>query len=791
MNVLKQPFLNIVFKAILIGTLLFWGVWGIEWLIPHVVDLQKIKGEIETTVAKDVFKDFFEEEGWTLSIGKLEVKLRGEGVFVRFLEVDILDPESKEIVSLEQGTATLRYWPMIIGGTPEVAKVTLSDLFLDLEKDPQLKFKNPKIKPEKIRKKPSKAIETKPKLVKKTTAPPILFKNTTLAIGNHHLVLGPWLSKKTGWQAEGKQIELQHIESSMPLELAIDSQILANTKAKAPHPLGQLNLQLRIPQKTIQHPEKIEPDPMALERLNIRLQDISLAHWEWLLNQYSLPFKGKGHVDAIEFSYTHEGSQKRIKESFRLLAHALSPNDFSVQGYAFSLAPGEAVIQTNLIDRQFFDAFETRIESTPYRFKSSGTLRLAAPLFSKTETQNTFLKESEADLTIETTMLPLSLLRVLPDSSPLGQLFEQSDGLIQVNTRLTGLVESPSIEGNLQLEDISFTHQKLDLNTWELTDGGLQHLYGKVQFDKELIRLNQLEGELNGTPFQLNGTYHRQKNTLNSGVFKSGHFDLNDLRLTLLHFSSIFKLPLPDELKKIEFEGALNVDLKIKGLLSSPQVEGLLRLQDLGLHPFRHPEQKIIHQIHSVLRFEKDQLFFSETSGKLGDERFNLSGNYNAKKQALNLVMKSHSSKMSGLSKSLKSLAKILKTQPILKAMDSLTFGGTLDTELNIKGTLSKPDVAGHIDLKNISMADSKTALGVQNIQGKIQIHPQGIQLKNIRGNLEEIEFQLDGGLSGENIESLSHYKIHGLSHKVNLETVGHLLEKIPALKAMETFNSL
>ncbi len=810
MSVLSKPAFQVAFRVMLGGLLLWGGVLGVEWLIPRIIDLTAIKTEIEQTASQEFFEKQMTDKGWQLKIGDLQVKLGWEGALAQFSEIYVLDSKVKQVVSVPTLTATLRYWPMIVGGTPELGKVELSQLSVNLSKNPHLKDFQPNrtlVSSEKETKNPltaspSRASEKKSETSAKKTKPPIRLSDTTFIIREHHLTLGSWLDQKSAWRVIGKGLELQHLESKTPLWLRLNSgfsfQESQNTNTQ-PQKLGELTLEVEIPQTTLLLTEKALMDLTALHRLKLHLKNLSLPAWQALLVQYNLPFRGEGMIDSFKFDYRQNKPQASygvLIEHFRLGIQALEPSHLMVGDYTFDFEPGMLRANTRLVERQQLDNTLIHIESEPYRFDLAGNIKLPASLsmeiLEKEDEAKPFWGNSQLDLTLNTTMLPISLLRVLPDDSPLGQLFAQSNGLIKFDTHLTGPLSVPAIQGAIQLEDLAFTHQKLDRVTWELIDGGIEHLYGLIQFEEQRVRLNHLRGELNGTPFQINGQYHRKDKTLSKVRLKSSQLDLNDLRLTLLHFGSIFQLPLPlEKIKQMELEGHLNMDIKADGLLAEPEIKGQARFQSVGVHPIRYPAQEIVHQLNSLLHFEGKTLSFTESSGFFQGQRFQWFGTYQLKKQAFDLVLQGRSLQLAELVKGIKILSNTLKTDWPMTLTERINLSGTMDSRLHLAGTVDVPNLTGRIQLNQINAVDSASPAKISDLRGILSIQPTGVQLKEIQGQLGPIDFQVDGHLKGKTLQSLETYKFHLLSPNIDLKKVGLLLQKFPDLKQAQAFDSL
>ena len=223
-------------------------------------------------------------------------------------------------------------------------------------------------------------------------------------------------------------------------------------------------------------------------------------------------------------------------------------------------------------------------------------------------------------------------------------------GMTSFYFRWNGTVADPNIQGALSLEDA-----ELGLRN---EDRLVQDLHIKTSLLDSLIIIESMTGQLNNMPFRSTGKIEKHNDGSLDGdvslsMFDRGHIKINGTsRADSIEINTIINDLQLDILESIvtDFEyirGLCNLNLKIKGLIHNPEINGHVALKNMAA---RYPEYNLLMSDgNAKLEFSRNMIKIDSISMDMNGGEFVSKGRIYLDKnkvQSLNINMKANDIKV-------------------------------------------------------------------------------------------------------------------------------------------------
>ncbi len=276
-----------------------------------------------------------------------------------------------------------------------------------------------------------------------------------------------------------------------------------------------------------------------------------------------------------------------------------------------------------------------------------------------------------------------------------------ASGIFQIDLSGEGTVESPTLSGNITAKDLRFKGKPLD-------DIRLQ-----VNVADNLAKVN---GRLN---FGIDGTYNLETKAFNA----SASFD----KTALDPYFEIADRP--------ELSGNLTGTVQAQG--NANNVEGIQANADFSNLDLNFEDTDLISARDLRFTFENGVLEIPENRLRLLEEG--------------NLVIGGQVDTRGPLSLSINGDIPAHVAVAFSDAVPELSGG--LSLSASIRGTMKQPDIQADLHLNDLGMAIPEIEQQIRNLNGRIHLTPDAIELVDIKGEFGTGEFSVTGGAELQNFQ--------------------------------------
>ncbi|MCF7800720.1 MAG: translocation/assembly module TamB domain-containing protein [Candidatus Marinimicrobia bacterium] len=362
------------------------------------------------------------------------------------------------------------------------------------------------------------------------------------------------------------------------------------------------------------------------------------------------------------------------------------------------------------------DAIETEFILTPQRFtiqslsaeKNRQHLNLAGTI--PLDSHWGIVKTEQIQAEIKTAKLELSWFK---DFLPEGF---SADGIVTTRISVTGTVVQPIFKGTAELAEA-------ELNMPDLPPLLLSQCNFKI--DSTQIELTRMDGMVGDYPLHVLGTLdYTTPRHFDAHVFanleKAGQVDLagqireksleGSVTITRVDLNILTPFLAADQV----LNGILSSQLKVNGSLSSPQINGEIKLAN---GQFKLGETTpAITNINLVTDFKDTTITLKTLAGEISETLFSVTGeihqtNWRRYKVDLGLKLANYDALQVAGGLTTESLALSVKAsemnlavfQPFLPGITDLT--GKASADLKVSGTFAQPDIRGDLVARHVNLS--------------------------------------------------------------------------------------
>lgn len=207
-----------------------------------------------------------------------------------------------------------------------------------------------------------------------------------------------------------------------------------------------------------------------------------------------------------------------------------------------------------------------------------------------------------------------------------------------------------------------------------------------------------------------------------------------DIALKDMDLSALFKAAGTED-----FEGKTDIFLSARGNMNKPdQIKASAEIKNLGID---YRKNSILSCSRFVAGFEKNTLSIPSSEFRIiKNGSLNVSGRWDIK---------------SGIYFDVKSYLPLDDAAPLIP--DILPdIEGVVKAEAQIRGDSEKPVITGGINLNNVAFSLPDSFQKLHDLNGRISITPEKINIENVRGLLDEGKIILSGGMNLDGLKASS-----------------------------------
>lgn len=272
---------------------------------------------------------------------------------------------------------------------------------------------------------------------------------------------------------------------------------------------------------------------------------------------------------------------------------------------------------------------------------------------------------------------------------------------INANLKLTGTPEDTKIDGNLDLDKISFT-----INGKKLPQSNLN-----LRFNGEKISINShFYTDINEKAL-ITGEFKNGKNKyINIKVIS----DKTDIGNTFLIANTLLQLAGIKDLQGISANGHVNANFNIKSDFKKIQSDGYLKIDNANIV---HNLYKVaLNSIIADIDFSSNKVNIKKSSAKINGEPISLNGSIDTDANA-DLSIFAQNLQLQGL------LATLGQIQT-LKEND--INSGLIDLQASLKGRLDKATPTVDVNIKNVNLKNKPNKAQINLTNAKIKMTSNG-----------------------------------------------------------------